>query len=109
MKLPKYICPIKKTDLVRLGRNNDGGYAVTKKSIDKTQSLISFGISDDWSFEQSFKLKKDIKIICFDNSVNLAFWLRRFIRDTIDLFLFRNNALNILKDFLLILIIYLFF
>ena len=99
MKLPKYLCPIKKTNLTRLGKDNDGGYVVAKKSIEKSDALISFGISDDWSFEKNFREKKNVTIICFDSSVNLIFWLKRSIKDFIDLLLFRNNPFKVFLNF----------
>ena len=41
-------------DLIRLGRNNDGGYLVEKNSLKVSKALISFGLSFDWSFEKDF-------------------------------------------------------
>ena len=99
MKLPKYLCPIKKTNLIRLGRDNDGGYVIAKESIEKSDALIGFGISDDWSFEKNFREKKNVSIMCFDNSVNLTFWLKRYIKDLIDLLLLRNNPFKIFLNF----------
>ena len=43
------------SDLVRIGRNNDGGYLVSKSDIEKSDVLIGLGINDDWSFERNFK------------------------------------------------------
>ena len=53
--LPKNFRPKKNYDLIRLGRNNDGGYLVEKNSIKNSKTLISFGIGNDWSFEAHFK------------------------------------------------------
>jgi len=82
-KLPKTFCPRYKTELVRLGRSNDGGYVIPKRSIEKTEVLYSFGIYDDWSFEESFKRRSNPKIICFDNSIGLFFWIKKFIKEVI--------------------------
>jgi hypothetical protein len=41
-------------DLIRLGRNNDGGYLVEKNSLKVSKALISFGLSFDWSFGKDF-------------------------------------------------------
>jgi len=46
----KFLSPKKKYNLIRLGRNFDGGYLVDKQSIKQTKTFISLGINDDWSF-----------------------------------------------------------
>ncbi len=62
--LPKEFKPDGLYELVRLGKNNDGGYLVCKNSIEVSDYLISFGISDDFSFEVDFKDKKNIDSKC---------------------------------------------
>ena len=57
--LPKEFKPGGFYDLVLLGKNNDGGYLVCKNSIDVSNCLISFGINDDFYFEEDF-IKKMI-------------------------------------------------
>ena len=49
--LKNILKPKKNYLLCRLGKNNDGGYLIGPKSIENTETLISFGISDDWTFE----------------------------------------------------------
>ena len=56
-RLPKFFCPNSKTKLIRLGKFNDGGYSIPVKSLKDTQILFSFGLDDDWSFEEHFKEK----------------------------------------------------
>ena len=46
-KLQKFFVYKAASDLVRIGRNNDGGYLVSKSDIDKTNILIRLGINDD--------------------------------------------------------------
>ena len=41
MTFPKNFKPTKKFDLIRLGKDNDGGYLVGKKTILKTKFLVS--------------------------------------------------------------------
>ncbi|MDR1256647.1 MAG: hypothetical protein LBJ86_02750 [Spirochaetaceae bacterium] len=62
--------PVKLDDLIRLGREFDGGYVVSKRQIEKTDILLSFGINDDWSFEADFEKLKNIKILAYDYSVS---------------------------------------
>ena len=63
--LPNFLKFKKTNDLVRIGRDNDGGYLVSRNDIDNSDILISFGISEDWSFEVDFIKKKKSSINCF--------------------------------------------
>ena len=64
--------------LIRLGNKGDGGYVIPKKLIKETESLISLGISNDWSFEEDFKKKHPNLIIhAYDHSISR----RTFLRD----------------------------
>ena len=91
---PKY-----KTKLLRVGRNNDGGYLIPKDAINETKILYSMGLSDDWSFEESlFNLKNDIKIFSYDKSVNYKFWLKNFIINLINFVKLNNNFKIFLKN-----------
>ena len=61
--LSKFFYPKKNCNLLRLGNKNDGGYVVEKNSINNSETLLSFGLSDDWSFESDFsKLGKKKKL-----------------------------------------------
>ena len=48
----KLFQPFECRDLVRVGKDNDGGYLVNMADITKTRKLISFGVGSDVSFEQ---------------------------------------------------------
>ena len=54
LTLPIFLEPIYETDLVRVGNNFDGGYIVEKNSIKQSEILLSFGLSDDWTFEEDY-------------------------------------------------------
>ena len=101
MSFDKILKPKYNYDLIRVGRDNDGGYLVEKKSLANSQSLISLGINDDWSFEEDFlKKKKEIIIKCFDDILDKKFLLKRIIVQFI--FLFYNRNFTILKKYILI-------
>ncbi len=70
--LPKIFKPKYKYNLIRLGRDNDGGYLVEKESIFKSKSLISLGIGHDWSFESDFNKLNKTPIFCYDHSINYS-------------------------------------
>ena len=75
--LPLFLRPIKGADLVRIGRDNDGGYLVDKRSIISSEFLLGFGIYDDWSFEKDFIKYVDVPVVAFDASVGQNFFLKK--------------------------------
>ena len=93
MPFPKILKPKYNYDLIRIGRDNDGGYLVEKKSLQNTECLISLGINDDWSFEEEFLKKKNIIIKCFDDVLDEKFLLKRIIIQFISFFEKRNFGL----------------
>tara|TARA_S200000501_G_scaffold63916_1_gene54752 strand:+ start:4962 stop:5720 length:759 start_codon:yes stop_codon:yes gene_type:complete len=72
-------------ELIRVGKNNDGGYLVCKNSVLNSDALISFGISDDFSFEANFQDIKNVDIFAYDPTVNLNFFLKKFLHSLIKL------------------------
>ena len=79
--ISKHLKPKFEYDLVRLGKNNDGGYLVEKNSIQNTKTLISFGINDDWSFEEHFLQLNQCELHAFDYSIGLKVFLRKVIEN----------------------------
>ena len=69
MTLPKIFQPFACEDLIRLGKDNDGGYLVNKEDVMSSKRLLSFGIGQDTSFETDFLDRNSIDILTFDNSV----------------------------------------
>ena len=64
------------SDLVRLGRNADGGYLLPSEVLDEIDGCLSFGLGAEWSFEQAlFELKdgriKPENIVFFDASISV--------------------------------------
>ena len=67
----KNLRPIESTDLIRMGRPNDGGYVIPEKIFSFCDGLLSYGINKDWSFEKDFWKKNPNTIIhCYDHSVS---------------------------------------
>ena len=79
--LPKELKPKHCYNLVRLGKNNDGGYLVEKDSLLNSESLISFGINLDWSFEKDFFKLKERPIHCYDHTIKYSFF-KKFSRNS---------------------------
>lgn len=69
--LPKIFQPFDCQDLVRLGKNNDGGYLVNKVDILKSTELLSFGIGSDTSFENDFLILNQVGVKTYDSTVDI--------------------------------------
>tara|TARA_B000000557_G_scaffold264423_1_gene269747 strand:+ start:928 stop:1686 length:759 start_codon:yes stop_codon:yes gene_type:complete len=78
--LPKKIKPEKLFKLIRIGKNNDGGYLICKNSLMKTKTLFSFGISDDFSFEKDFSTLSNCKVYAFDPTSTNIFFIKNIIK-----------------------------
>ena len=83
--IPIELKPDASYDLLRIGKDNDGGYLVCKNCINNSDVLISFGISDDFSFEENFQNLKNIKILAYDPTVTTNFFLKQFLHSIIKL------------------------
>ena len=74
IKLPPellWACPVAVPDLIRLGGKMDGGYLVPKSVVEKSQGLLSFGLGDDFTFDQGWQaLKPNDPIHMYDASVS---------------------------------------
>ena len=64
-------------DLVRVGRNYDGGYVISESLIKRSSALLSFGINDDWSFEEDFCKRCKVKCYGFDFSISKNTFLKK--------------------------------
>ena len=83
--LPKFLAPLFSEALCRLGKDNDGGYLVSELDLTKCKGLVSFGISDDWSFEKAFFGSTKLPCIAFDGSLTKVFWMKQIIRSLLKL------------------------
>tara|TARA_Y100000589_G_scaffold5648_1_gene4894 strand:- start:456 stop:1283 length:828 start_codon:yes stop_codon:yes gene_type:complete len=70
------LSPYRCDDLIRVGREKDGGYIISKRITNASQFLLSGGIYTDWSFEKEFinlsKIKKFI-LVDKDTAINSQF------------------------------------
>lgn len=94
MSLNKILKPKSEYDLIRIGNKFDGGYLSTKKNLEKTDLLISFGIFLDWKFEKEFLKLTNSKMIAVDDNLDLFFFLKTLYKD-IGRFLFKLDFKSI--------------
>ncbi len=99
--LPKILKPyhLEKSNLIRIGPKKDGGYVIDKRVINKSKSIITCGLNDDWDFEKDLQKKNaNCKVIAYDHTVNNQFWIKRFKKDFISLLLFKKLKPNKIID-----------
>ncbi|HEX2540118.1 MAG TPA: hypothetical protein VHM00_03445 [Caldimonas sp.] len=63
--------PVPVDDLVRLGRDHDGGYVVSERCFRDCGVLIGLGINTDWSFEEAVLARRPgMALIGVDGTVS---------------------------------------
>ena len=73
--------PIKTPKLLRLGRKCDGGYIVNFDIIKKCNTLISFGMGSDWSFELDYiKRNSSSSIHIYDYTVSASSYIKEIFK-----------------------------
>ena len=77
--LPEWLRPCKVEKLIRLGRDNDGGYLIDFANLVDTDLVLSFGVYDDWSFEEQFRSFRNVPILAFDRSISGQHFFRRIL------------------------------
>ena len=78
-----FLKPYEVNDLIRLGRNEDGGYIVSESIIKSSNYLLAFGMGADWSFEEDFLSKKKVPIYAYDAGVSKNFFLKELIKSAV--------------------------
>lgn len=71
VNLPKIFQPFTCENLIRLGKDNDGGYLVNARDVLETKLLLSLGIGTDYSFEKDFHAQNQCDLWAYDGSVSL--------------------------------------
>ena len=71
LKLPKILQPFDCSNLIRLGKPNDGGYLINQLDVMKTNKLVSFGIGEDFSFEEQFLNLNNCSMSSYDSSIDI--------------------------------------
>ena len=66
--LPKLFQPFYCENLVRLGKDYDGGYLVNKLDVFKSTKLLTFGIGNDGSFETDFLALANCPLESYDDA-----------------------------------------
>ena len=100
--LPKSLKPIGNFELIRIGKNNDGGYLVEKGSLRQAKTVFSFGVCDDWSFEEHFLKINKVRLEAFDHTISAKLFAYKTIISAVSILIFfwrpYRNIRNFVKD-----------
>ena len=96
----KYILPFRTNDLIRFGNKKDGGYVISKKALQNVNFMLSFGMSNNWSFEENF-LKVDLKneVHIYDHTVGYKYFFFNFFKSIKRIFYLKSNLKNIFEKY----------
>lgn len=80
MTMVDLLRPVPPADLIRMGRNYDGGYVFSSASLQRCDYFISCGLSYDWSFEIELKAQRpDMPIVAYDKTsgfnTTMLYWI----------------------------------
>lgn len=72
-------------DLVRIGRDRDGGYVVPSRVLTTTDVLVGLGVETDWSFEADFLARSSAKsLVAVDGTVHRRKFAGRVVSSAFD-------------------------
>lgn len=78
-QIPKELAYLGARDLLRVGKDNDGGYLISRSDMMESNLLISIGVSNDWSFEKEFRKLNKVEVIAYDASISSLFFLKKLL------------------------------
>ena len=78
--------PVRFDDLIRVGRDHDGGYVLPANVIDRSAALLSLGVNDDWSFEEGvYGRNPRIRVVCVDGTASLSRIVLKAMRKALEM------------------------
>jgi hypothetical protein len=93
-----FLNPVLVDDLARFGKSNDGGYVLPAQDLNQIDALVSFGLSQDWSFEKHLKeIRPHILIQVYDHTVNARVFLKGVVWELIRVMLLRSNVTELIS------------
>ena len=67
----KFMAPVIVPDLIRIGKDWDGGYIISARSVDDATGMLSLGVNNDWSFDQEWRAQKPHdRIHAYDGTIS---------------------------------------
>ncbi len=96
--LPSSFRPDGTYDLVRLGKDHDGGYLVEAHSLRAAAQLLTFGLGDDWSFEKDFLRRNPVPLASYDHTLTEGYLLRKSLKYFLKMLIARKSLFSVLKS-----------
>jgi len=94
-KLPNkynFLLPYRTKDLVRLGDKSDGGYVIDNSVLKDCKYLISFGMGENYSFEEDFLKINNNNIYVYDYSVSHIYYQSNIFKALRRILTFRRRT-----------------
>ena len=86
------LIPVSMNDLIRVGRDHDGGYVLPRRLIEAADTVLALGLNDDWSFEQGLlELRPVLRVDGYDPSVSRKQFTSAAVVDLIRLVALRGS------------------
>jgi Methyltransferase FkbM domain len=91
-----FLAPFVIGEMIRVGKLNDGGYVIPRDSTLAVDTLVSLGISTDWSFEQHFKkLNPQIQVHAYDHTISEDLFRRSYQKGVVHFLLGRISRADL--------------
>lgn len=95
-----FLLPDIPQNLTRLGVKKDGGYIVNEDIITKSNTLITLGMGNEFSFEKDFlNMNKNKNVFIYDFSVGHKHYIKEFFKNIRRLFKFKRSIKDLIKWF----------
>jgi hypothetical protein len=86
-----FLRPVIVEEICRVGNLSDGGYAMSRSAIERSDVLLSLGLGENWSFEKAFsEINKSASIDIYDHTVSLQFFASKVLKGLVKFLLFKE-------------------
>ncbi len=98
----EFLNPFVVDDLCRFGDKGDGGYLAPENAIRRSDTVVSFGIGDNWSFEKSLvDLNPNLIVHAYDPTISGEQFYWKFCKSIVKLFLRQETLSGVKKSWTL--------
>ena len=107
--LPAELRPICIHNNLRIGSKHDGGYMINLAAINSSDFLLSFGLSEDWRFEEDFLGINSIPLHMYDHTVTRFWLIKNVFKNSLKMLIGRYRFKNLRLSFRALFVYDLFF
>jgi hypothetical protein len=96
----RFLRPVIIENLERVGDYGDGGYAIPLAKIRNSETLISLGLGENWSFEKSVsRINPNLIINIYDHTVSTSYFVIKVMKGLVKLISFKDSIDNFFSRF----------